>query len=521
MDRRQADGHTVCWPCQKKAKRPRPEESDKENVDPSAGMHQHLISVLQSSRQRKPFEQLQPRQKRARVHDVKAFAAATHTPLFALQPTRIPAADLVHLPFSTRRSMRTVDGIRIASEKRIKEYKLMLAQHFGTETATIASTEVEGAYITDPIYFIELVTRHSPFICIGGDAGGGVTKLGVTYLNERRKTTFAALLVYSAPDHYESVSKLVPPALTPFKAHSQLYRNIFEVFQSLIDLRQLRSRPIFLNGDWVFINTVLGLMAPGANFPCPVCIVHRRQLLSTAAKRDGSNIFSVQESAYTVHPGRARLLRIDPEFIVPIPLHLLLGIGNKIILECLPALLGAQPVVSSVVKIKTAHTPGHGGITDVHGLNGPEIARFIQTAYDELEDDAPLSIDRTKMEKLMEWLKKLHANLLKKTEWNQTSLDSFYQLIRDIWLHWESTSGLRAFPKLHMLVHAWEFAKRFKVLGEVSEAQIESYHYKFGEKQHRHHMNQAKKPAEQQRRALADTTLEAIRPLIRSKSAPF
>jgi hypothetical protein len=64
-----------------------------------------------------------------------------------------------------------------------------------------------------------------------------------------------------------------------------------------------------------------------------------------------------------------------------------------------------------------------------------------------------------------------------------------------------------------MLVHAWEFAQRFKVLGEVSEAQIESYHYKFGEKQHRHHMNQAKKPAEQQRRALADTTLEAIRPL--------
>ena len=289
----------------------------------------------------------------------------------------------------------------------------------------------------------------------------------------------------------------------------------------MIDFRPLRSRPIFLNGDWVFINTILGLMAPGANFPCPVCIVHRRNLLSTAPRRDASNIFSVEESAYTIHPGRVKLLRIDPEFIVPIPLHLLLGIGNKIILECLPALLGAQSVAGSVSKIKTAHTPGHGGITDVHGLNGPEIARFIQTAYDELEDDAPLTIDRTKMEKLMEWLKKLHTNLLKKTEWNQTSLDNFYQLIRDIWLHWESTSGLKAFPKLHMLVHAWEFAQRFHILREVSEAQIESYHYKFGAKQHQHHMNQAKHPAEQQRRALADTTLEAIRPVLRSTSAPF
>jgi hypothetical protein len=351
MNRETADGHTVCRACRDKKKRKRIEEEDKENADPNAAMRQHLISVLQSNRQRKPFEQLQPRQKRARVHDVKAFAALTQTPLSALQPTRIPAANLVHLPTSIRRSMRTVEGLRLASEKRIKEYKLMLAQDFGTETATIASTEVEGAYITDPIRFIELVTRPSPFICIGGDAGGGVTKLGITYLNERKKATFAALLVYSAPDHYESVSKLVQPALTAFKAHSQAFRNIFEVFQRLIDLRQLRSRPIFLNGDWVFINTVLGLMAPGANFPCPVCVVHRRRLLSIAPRRDATNIFSVQDSAYTVHPGRIKLLRIDPEFIVPIPLHLLLGIGNKIILECLPALLGEKPVTSSVASI--------------------------------------------------------------------------------------------------------------------------------------------------------------------------
>jgi hypothetical protein len=105
--------------------------------------------------------------------------------------------------------MRSVDGLRIATEKKIKEYKLMLAQGFGTETATIASTEVEGAYITDPIYLIELITRHSPFICIGGDCGGGVTKLGITYLNEQRKATFAALLVYSASDPYPNLFNLL------------------------------------------------------------------------------------------------------------------------------------------------------------------------------------------------------------------------------------------------------------------------------------------------------------------------
>ena len=521
MDRRRADGHTVCWPCQKKAKRKRDEQQDKENADPNAATRDHLISTLQSTRKHKPFQQLQPRQKRARLHDVKAFAALTDTPLSAIQPPRIPAANLIHLPYSTRRSMRTVDGLRIASEKKIKEYKLMLAQHFGTETAAINTNEVTGAYITDPIYLVELLAERSPFICIGGDCGGGVTKLGITYLNENKKAAFAALLVFSESDHYESLTKLLTPDLTPFKSHSQLYRNIFHVFQRFINLRQLRSRPVFLNGDWVFINAVLGLMAPGANFPCPVCVVHRRQLLSTAPRRDDTNRFSVRDSAWTIYPGRPQLLRIDPEFIVPLPLHLFLGIGNRVILECLPALLGEQPVASSVASIKTNHTPGHGGLSDVHGLNGPEIARFIQTAYDELEDETPLSIDRAKMDKLMEWLKKLHTNLLKKREWNQAALDSFQQLIREIWWRWESTSGSRAFPKLHMLAHAWEFAKKFKMLAEVSEAQIESYHYKFGAKQHRHHMNQANKPAEQQRRSLSDLSCEAIRPLVRSVLEPL
>ena len=137
-----------------------------------------FISVMQSNRQRKPFEQLQARQKRARVRDVKAFAAITDTPLSALQPSHIPPANLVHLPYSTRRSMRTVDGLRIASEKKIKEYKLMLAQHFGMETATIENSHVEGAYITDPIHLIELITCHSPFMCIGGDCGGGYHQAG-------------------------------------------------------------------------------------------------------------------------------------------------------------------------------------------------------------------------------------------------------------------------------------------------------------------------------------------------------
>ena len=99
----------MCWDCQKKAKRAREEESEKENEDPQAEVKYHLISVLQSSRQRKPFKQLQPRQKRARVHDVKAFAAITDTPHSTLQPPLIPPGDLVDLSFSSLQTIRLVD----------------------------------------------------------------------------------------------------------------------------------------------------------------------------------------------------------------------------------------------------------------------------------------------------------------------------------------------------------------------------------------------------------------------------
>ena len=54
------DRHTTCTACRKRAKRKYEDEDDKENMDPNVAVRQHLISALPSSRQRKPFEQLQP-----------------------------------------------------------------------------------------------------------------------------------------------------------------------------------------------------------------------------------------------------------------------------------------------------------------------------------------------------------------------------------------------------------------------------------------------------------------------------
>ena len=402
--------------------------------------------------------------------------------------------------------------------------KLLLASEFGTATASFAKEEMVGAYLLDPLKFVTLVSKHSPFICVGGDAGSGVTKLGITYLDQSRKQKFAALFVYSDSDHYDKIIRTTFPNLSPFGGESAQFNNIFSFFQFLINQRQTRQFQVFLNGDWLFMNVVLGLMSPSANYPCPICVVHRQHLLSTCEPRSAANQFDASQGQYTIHPGHRALLTIASDHIVPLPLHLLLGIGNKIILTYLKNLFGPIRLERMLQPIKTFHTPGKGGLADMnmYGLNGPEMTKFIKqfTAMD-LFDDVPLDISTTNGEILLKWLEKLHTCLLKKTEWRPTDLHEFEQLVHHMWSQWESTSSLKPFPKLHMLRHAWEFADRFKFLGVASESKIESYHYMHADKQNNHHMNQGRNEAEKQRRSLADTTLIAIQPIVRAASNPF
>jgi hypothetical protein len=75
------------------------------------------------------------------------------------------------------------------------------------------------------------------------------------------------------------------------------------------------------------------------------------------------------------------------------------------------------------------------------------------------------------------------------------------------------TTGDHAFPKLHMLRHAVEFAERFHILGAASEAQIESFHCKFNALYHKQHRNMSHQPFERIRRCLADSVLALAAPV--------
>jgi hypothetical protein len=425
-------------------------------------------------------------------------------PLEEIHPAPTPSpADVIHLPTSTREQIRSVRGLKIPAERTIIKCKRRLAVTHATGTATFAN----GAYLTDPIRFVTGLCLQSSMLAVGGDTGDELTKLGVTYVQGEQQK-FAALLVFHGSDKYDDLDTLQQVGITPFNGHSQHLSSIWAVLQRIIDLMKA-----FLNGDWPFINGVLGLMAPSATHPCPICIISFNSFTKSARYRQPGDKHSVDLD-------HSALLTISPERIVPTPLHLFLGISNRIILDAFSELFSAELVEETLEKVKTIHSAGCGGRSDIFQLNGPEIRKWMkQDCSTALRTAAEKGGNLTADQKstfsiLKRWLENLHDHLLHKKEWTAKQIEEWRAAVDDLQKNWSTTTSQSAFPKLHMLRHSLEFAERHRILGRVSEAQIESYHYQFKVLFHRQHLNSAHNEAQRICRSLVDTSLRAVQPLL-------
>ena len=87
-------------------------------------------------------------------------------------------------------------------------------------------------------------------------------------------------------------------------------------------------------------------------------------------------------------------------------------------------------------------------------------------------------------------------------------------LFDEINIDWHAVTGDKQFPKLHMLRHCAEFAARHRILGAVSESQIESYHAAFNTLLHEVNRNMTHQPHKAMTRSLADTSVRAVQPLL-------
>lgn len=437
-------------------------------------------------------------------------------PLDAIHSPAAPSpADVLHLSTAERERVRTIPSLHIPAERTIIKCKKKLAVTHATET---------GSFAGDPLALVSVLCAQSSFLAVGGDAGDGITKLGVTYgrpgpvsfrklpngkVKKRHSSTqhFAPLLVHKGSDKYDD-HPLTASGFTPFTGDSTAFPHIFAVLQHLID-----TRAAFLNGDWPFINAVLGLMAPSATHPCPICIVSHNNYLHSSRYR-------TERDRQSLHPDQPALLKINPERIVPTPLHLFLGISNRIILEVFSELLGKEVVEETLKQVTTIHSAGSGGKSDLYDLNGPEIRKWLKkdccsTLLAAAARNGSLAAaTRATFSILRRWLQQLHDHLLHKDDWEPDDIEAWRAAVDDIWQNWRAETHQDAFPKLHMLKHSLEFAERHRFLGRASEAQIESFHYEFKRLYHEHHLNMAHNEPERLRRCLADATLLAVQPIL-------
>ena len=140
--------------------------------------------------------------------------------------------------------------------------------------------------------------------------------LGITYSTPDAHTGkhtqhFAALLVYEGGDSWLELQDCRAEGLTPFTGDSAAFPHIWAVLQHFID-----TRGAFLNGDWPFINAVLGLMAPSATHPCPICIVSHKSFLHALLAQQLAECFeddAIADAQEEVQRGGHDALRRDGE----------------------------------------------------------------------------------------------------------------------------------------------------------------------------------------------------------------
>lgn len=451
-------------------------------------------------RKLKGYDECSTTTKWERRTKLKKSSDTIQCPLSAVQPT-IPESELIHLSTATRNQMRTVPSIKLPSEKKIVELKKELVVTHGTGTSKTNFNGFIFTYLNDPLLFIQHVTKESKYISIGGDTGGGTTKLGITYTNVKGVEEFSPLLITNEKDSWDYLKILAVNHLFKYTGETEKkeIKNIWQLFQHIND-HSSRQINIYLNGDWIFLNVVRGLMSPSSLQPCPICVVNKNNF-QTIDRNRPLNPF--MEMDCVIHQA---LLTISSRNVIPAPLHIFLGIGNRIINQILPNIIEKNKLKDAIKSVKSVYAHTGSGLQHIHELNGPELSKFINKDWDFLTDENSII--------LFKWIKQLQKFLLQKQKFTQTDINEFELLVNEIITRWSSVTGQELFPKLHLLLHCVQFVKVHFFLGKFNESQIESFHSQFNRSTKHTHNNQGKNIGEKLRRSLADMALKHIRNML-------
>jgi hypothetical protein len=339
---------------------------------------------MNKKRKLREYAELGVSAKLKRRRSALAMLGELKVPLAELQ-TSLSPEQVMHLPQNRRKDLRSIPdwSTKVPCEKSFTASRIKMAKEFGTETASFWGPNKEvGAYVTDPLKLVRHLIADSPFVAVGGDSGGETLKLGITYSVQLpvrspyaahvQKTTeqFTPFVMLVGGDGWDSLAQLRDNSLTKFTGETLAagLTNIWHVLQYIINTHA----NAFLNGDWKFISTVLGLQAASSRHPCPICVVDHKHFNTIAARRQPHNNPSA---------GHDPFLLIDPSRIVPLPLHVFLGIANRIITKIFPSMFGEARVKQAMDGVRQVLSRGMGGLSDfidiVKQLNGKEVQRWL------------------------------------------------------------------------------------------------------------------------------------------------
>ena len=455
----------------------------------------------------KSIEQLQKTQFYKRINDIKdtiinKFNCALSIFFRAVGASkRAPAEQMMHLDTATRKKARTIDRALFQSETRIIKLRRQWADEKGTRTRAKKIGEIAVAWVTDPITLFAEIGYTTPFLVVGADRGGEQTKLGVTVQSTLGTTIFIPLVVTSGKDDYGGLSLLNTADCLKFTGATALakHRTIFSVLNYFLSLPLEFTG---LNGDWNSMSALLGLSTATATHPCLICTITTAQFQSGLHHANPRTPLDGRTEFCRRHPP---LIKAKPEQIVPLPLHILLGIGNRII-KYYKTVFGKKLVKRARSESRTLGTKGR---SRVHTLSGKEIRTWIrQNQCKRLCEASGVPFERIRV--LSSWLTGLYDHLLPKSKATRESIALFSKLVRDIQQNWRGQTGTNPIPKIHMLTHAEAFFQQNSFLGRYSESALESAHHDFNRLFEVTHRNSIHKPLRRTRRCLADTIVAQI-----------
>lgn len=425
----------------------------------------------------------------------------------------------------------------IPSHTTINKERKRWAEEYGCGTEAF-TTEVRGeskpvhvAYITDPMTLLnhfETVTANiTHWRCVVGlDKGGDLTTLGITYPTDRLERgqvvwDYCPFILSTAGDDWDGLC-IMESDQFHFTGHSRGFSNYCQVFQKI-----LNDRNGLFCADWNGTNATFGYSTASASHPCFACTVHLRNLLTIAPPRTDTqvalNTLYVLEHPSTVPNMNLSMVRL-PHLtlpctnIVPTPLHVFLGLCNRLVNS-----FERFTSVEFISNLK-AEARGHAqvtGLSDIRNLNGPQLSKWIKRGYvNRVVEEYLRQQNGTKfpvstvirIRKAGEWMKELHDYLLHRRTWTEEDVMKFGQLKDSMWRDWTKITGDGPIPKLHMLQHCVEFAARHRVLGRYSEAQLESSHADANRAFEKVHMNVIHKPLERLRRTLVTLVTKQLSP---------